>query len=258
MSFAPGAAGAARLQFQIVRADRAYLNEIVANPFFAIIFLGVVRAARRDDLTAFALVAPVLITLWGMALEISGEVVASDRWNGVLEQVVAAPTRLATIVFSRVLTVSTLGLAGVIETWLVARVLFGVDVTVHHPPEMVAALAATILAMTGTGLGMAALFVMMRSVRTFQNTLNYPVFLLAGVLVPISFLPGWVHPFSRLIFLSWSADLLRDALRPGPMTDFGLRLGMVLLLGALGAVVGRWALGAVLNRVRVLGTLGYE
>lgn len=50
------------------------------------------RAACRDDLTTFAIVAPVLITLWGMALEISGDVVASDRSLGVVEQVVAAPT----------------------------------------------------------------------------------------------------------------------------------------------------------------------
>ena len=251
-------AGAVRLQFQIVRADRGYLNEIVANPFFAIIFLGVIRAARRDDLTAFALVAPVLITLWGMALEISGEVVAADRWNGVLEEVVATPTPLPALVLARVLTVSLLGLVGVVETWLVARLLFGIDVTVHHPGVLVAALLATILAMTGTGLIMAAMFVLMRSVRTFQNTLNYPIYLLAGVLAPVSYLPEWLRPFSRVIFLSWSADLLRDSLRPGPVTDFLPRLAMVLFLGAVGAALGRWVCGVVLQRVRVTGTLGFD
>lgn len=253
-----GFSGAVRLQFQIVRADRAYLNEIVANPFFAVIFLGVVRAARRDDLTAFALVAPVLITFWGMALEISGEVVAADRWNGILEEVVATPTPMALVAFARVLTVSLLGLVGVLETWLVARLAFGVHVTVHHPAVLVISMLATIVAMTGTSLVMAALFVLTRSVRTLQNTANYPIYLLAGVLVPISYLPAWVRPFSRVIFLSWSADLLRDALRPGGVSDFLPRLGMVLLLGAAGAAFGRWVLGVVLRRVKVLGTLSFQ
>lgn len=250
--------GAIRLQFQIVTADRSYLNEIVANPFFAVIFLGVVKAANRDDLTTFALVAPVLMTLWGMALEISGDVVDYDRSAGLLEGVVATPTPLPLVVFGRVLTVSALSLVAVAETWLVARVGFGVTVTVEHPLLLVATLAATCLAMTGTALVMAGAFVLARSARTYQNTLNYPIYLLSGVLVPISFLPEWVRPFSRCLFLSWSADLLRGALRPGPVDGALPGLAMVVLLGAAGFAVGTVLLSRVLERVRHVGTLGFH
>lgn len=250
-----GLIGAARLQLQLVASDRGYLNEIIANPFFAIIFLGVVRAARRDDLTGFAVVAPVLITQWAMALEISGNVVDSDRAEGVLEGVVAAPTPFSTVVLGRVAAVSALSLVAVFETWFVARVGFGVHIEVHHPAVLAATLVATGLAMTGTALGMAAVFVLARTARTFQNTLNYPFYLLGGVLVPISFLPAWVRPVSRAIFLSWSADLLRAALRPAPVEDVVPRLGMILLLGACGLAAGRVVLAVVLRRVRVLGTL---
>ncbi len=40
-------------------------------------------------------------------------------------------------------------------------------------------------------------------------------------------LPHWIRPLSSVVFLSWSADLLRAALRPTPMHDFAFRLGMV-------------------------------
>ena len=250
--------GAVRLQFQIVAADRSYLNEIVANPFFAVIFLGVVKAANRDDLTTFALVAPILITLWGMALEISGDVVDYDRGAGILEQVVAAPTPLPLVVFGRVLTVSALSLVAVAETWLVARLGFGVTVSVEHPLLLVATLGVTCAAMTGTALVMAGAFVLARSARTYQNTLNYPIYLLSGLLVPISFLPGWLRPVSRCLFLSWSADLLRAALRPGPVVGAAAGLVMIALLGAAGALAGVALLGRVLERVRRLGTLGYQ
>lgn len=249
--------GAARLQLRIVTADRSYLNEILANPFFAVIFLGVVRAAGRKDLTTFALVAPVLMTMWGMALEISGDVVDYDRSAGILEEVVATPTPLAVVVFGRVLTVSTLSLVAVLETWLVARLLFGVEVTVGHPLLLVATLVVTSLAMTGTALVMAGAFVLARSARTYQNTLNYPIYLLAGVLVPVSFLPGWVQPFSRCLFLSWSADLLRASLQPGPTDGALAALAMVALLGTAGFGVGALLLRGVLLRVRRLGTLGF-
>lgn len=248
---------AMRLQFQVVTADRSYLNEIVANPFFAIIFLGVVKAAGRDDLTSFALVAPVLITMWGMALEISGDVVDYDRSAGILEEIVATPTTLAVVVFGRVLTVSMLSLVAVVETWLVARVAFGVEVAVGHPLLLVVTLIVTSLAMTGTALVMAGAFVLARSARTYQNTLNYPIYLLAGVLVPISFLPAWLRPLSRCLFLSWSADLLRHTLRPGPVEGAPAALAMIALLGLAGFAAGTVLLRLVLQRVRRLGTVGF-
>lgn len=253
-----GLGGALRLQFQIVTSDRSYLNEIVANPFFAVMFLGVVRAANRSDLTAFALVAPVLITMWGMALDISGDVVDYDRGAGILEQVVASPTNLGIVIFGRVLTVSALSMVAVVETWLVARVGFGVDVTVEHPLLLVATLIATCIAVTGTALIMAGAFVLARSARTYQNTLNYPIYLLSGVLVPLSFLPAWIRPFGRGLFLSWSADLLRGTLQAGPVEGVAAGLCMILLLGGLGFAAGYLLLDRVLRRVRILGTLGFQ
>jgi ABC-2 type transport system permease protein len=253
-----GLRGAARLQFRIVAADRGYLNEILANPFFAIIFLGIVRASGRRDLTAYAVVAPVLMTLWGMALEISGDIVDSDRGAGVLEGVVATPVGFPTVVSGRVLAVTLLSAVGVVETWLVARFGFGVDIHVHHPGALVATLVATGLATAGTAIILAGMFVLARTARTFQNTMNYPVFLLAGVIVPISYLPEWLRPLGRLLFLSWSADLLRASLSPEPVTDLLPRLGVILLLGAVGTVLGRALLHAILRRVRVLGTLAFE
>ena len=253
-----GVIGAARMQLQLVARDRSYLNEVIANPFFAIIFLGIVRAAGRRDLTAFAVVAPVLITLWGMALEIAGDIVDSDRSAGILEGVVATPVGFPTVVSGRVLAVTLLGGIGVVETWLVATFGFGADIVVHHPAALVATLVVTGLAATGTSIIMAGVFVLARTAKTFQNSMHFPVYLLAGVIVPLTYLPAWLRPVGRLLFLSWSADLLRESLAPAPVADLVPRLGIILGLGALGLLVGRAVLDVVLTRVRLLGRLGFE
>lgn len=253
-----GITGAARMQLQLVARDRSYLNEVIANPFFAIIFLGIVRAAHRDDLTGFAMVAPVLITLWNMAIEISGGIVDSDRWLGTLEGVVASPVGYPSVILGRVLAVSFLGLFGVVETAVVARVGFDASVSVHHPDVLVGGLVVTALAMTGTATLLAAVFVLTRTASTFKNTMNYPFYLLGGVLVPLSLLPSWIRPAGRLIFLSWSADLLRDSLRAGPVDSVALRYAIVLGLGVAGLAAGRVVLGVVLDRVRDQGTLSHE
>jgi len=253
-----GIVGAARMQLQLITRDRSYLNEIIANPFFAIIFLGIVKAANRDDLTGFAIVAPVLITLWNMALEISGSVVDSDRWHGTMEGVVASPVGYPSVILGRVLAVSFLGLFGVVETGIVARVGFGASVTVHHPEVLFGGLVVTALAMTGTATLFASLFVLTRTALTFSNTMNYPFYLLGGVLVPLSFLPGWIQPAGRLVFLSWSADLLRDSVAAAPVDDVAMRCAVVLGLGLVGLVAGRVVLKSVLDRVRSRGTLAFS
>lgn len=247
----------ARLQFRILLSDRAYLNEIIANPFFALIFLAMIRHAGRQDLTSYALVAPVLITLWALSLDISGDIISSDRELGVVEEAVAAPSSFAGLVLGRILTVSLVASIAIVETGLVAVLLFSVDIDVHHPLVLGTALLATCIAMSGTALVMAAVFVMARSARTFQGTLNYPIYLVGGFLVPVSFLPEWLQPLSRLLFTSWSADLMRDAFRPEPVEHVIVRLMIVLLLGGIGLAVGRFALARVLRRVRASGSLAH-
>jgi ABC-2 type transport system permease protein len=246
------------LQLRIVLSDSGYARSLLATPFFAVIFLGIMRAAGRRDLTAYAVVAPVLMTLWGMALEISGDIVDSDRSAGILEGVVATPVGFPTVVTGRVLTVTLLSTVAVAETWLVARLGFRADISIHHPGVLLTALVATALATAGTAVILAGLFVLARTARTFQNSMNFPVYLLAGVIVPVSFLPVWIRPFSRMLFLTWGADLLRDSLAPAPVTDALQRVGVILALGAVGLGLGRLMLHVVLRRVRVLGTLGFE
>ena len=84
-----------RLQLQIVRNDPDYVMPLVTVPMFTITFLAIVRHAGREDLTEYALMAPVLIALWALSLLDSGEIVDGDRWSGVLETVVAAPGSFA-------------------------------------------------------------------------------------------------------------------------------------------------------------------
>jgi ABC-2 type transport system permease protein len=98
--------------------------------------------------------------------------------------------------------------------------------------------------------------VLARNAVTFSNSASYPFYVLGGILVPVSFLPHWIRPVSAVVFLSWSADLMRAALQAAPMHEFGFRLAMVAVLGAAGLLVGLYAMRVILTRVRGTGELG--
>lgn len=250
-----GFAAAYRLQLRMIFADFEYLMPLVTVPMFTIIFLAILEHSGRVDLSAYALIAPVLIALWALSIYTSGEIIDDDRWAGVLEAVVAAPANFGFIVLARVLAVTTVAMLAIPEVLFVGRVLFGVDVAVHHPMALIATFAATAFAMSATAVAMAALFVLTRNVRTIQNAITYPFYVVGGILVPVAFLPDWLEPVTRVVFLSWSADLLRDALEAAPVDDLPLRLGAVLALACVGFAGGLAALRSVLRRVRVTGTM---
>src|SRR5581483_1280740 len=141
--------------------------------------------------------------------------------NGTIELLVAAPASFAAVIFGRITTTTLAGVVSFGETWVIAR-LFGTTVTI----------VVTLAAMAGTAVAMASLFVLARNAVTFSNSASFPFYVLGGILVPVSLLPAWIRPVSSIVFLSWSADLLRAGLRPAPIHHFAFRLGMVGLLGA--------------------------
>jgi ABC-2 type transport system permease protein len=251
-----GIRAGARLQLALYRRQPDALIPLVNGPLFAIIFLMVVRHGGRPDLSGYAVVAPVFIALWWFALFHGGLVVQNDRWSNTLELHVAAPTSFAAVVFGRILTVTTVGLVSFVEVWLVARFLLRTEVAVHHPVLLTATLVVTAFAMAATALFMAGLFVLARSAVTFANSASFPFYVLGGILVPVTFLPGWIQPVSKLVFLSWSADLLRASLAPGPVPDAAFRIGMVALLGVAGFALSAVLLRRILGRVRASGELG--
>jgi ABC-2 type transport system permease protein len=244
-----------RLELRVVRANPDALIPLVTAPLFAIIFLAIVRQSGRGDLEPDALMAPVLMSLWWIALVQAGSMITSDRWQAVLEPLVASPTSLASVLVGRVTFLMCVGLLSFFEVWLAGWLVFGVSIPFEHPAELALTLVVTAFAMAGTAVAFAALFVMTRNAYTFINSASFPFYVLGGVLVPVAYLPNWIEPVSSVLFLSWSADLLRAALKEPPVDDFWLRLGIVLLLGAITFAIGRAVLFYVLRRMRAKGEL---
>jgi ABC-2 type transport system permease protein len=244
-------------EMRLLRRSFDEMPVLVIAPLMTLIFLAITRHAGRDDLASYAVLAPALIALWGVALLVSGEIIERERHNGTLEALIAAPISFATMITGRIAAVTTLSLIGFVQSWLAAWLVFGEFVTIWHPVGFTAALVVTSLAMAGTATIMSAVFVLARSARAFQNSLNYPFYVLGGVMVPVSLLPDWVEPISRVVFLSWSSDLLRDTLSPGPVDDLGTRLGVILGLGVAGYLLGMFLLRRAVNRLRRTGSLGY-
>jgi len=228
---------------------------LIGAPFSTLILMSMVLYSGRTDLAAYAVVAPTLMTLWSAALMFAGEMISEDRENGRLELLVASPVSLVLLVFGRLCGAMLVSLPAFLLAMGVAGLVFDFWVTVHHPVVFILTALVTAVSTAATATALSALFIAAPGARIVQNTLSMPMFVLAGVMVPVSLFPGWLEGVSRLIYLSWGADLFRDALSPGPVESTAFRLFITLALGGLALALGSFTLVRFVRRARVDGGL---
>lgn len=249
------ALAAGKLQARLIGRDIEAIFPLFTMPPSTIAALAIFVNSGREDLAGYALCASFLLTIGQIALFNSSEIVSRDRSHQILELFVASPASYAAVLGTRTMVLTSLGLIGFLEGWLIARFMFGITIVVHHPGVLAAALIATAFASGATAMLTSAIFSVAKNTRTLQLTVNGPLYLLGGVLAPASLLPIWLQPLSPLIFLYWAANLVRDALAPAPVEHlagrFAALCGLGLITGAAGAVV----MERMLTRLRRTGEL---
>ncbi|MEU8801683.1 ABC transporter permease [Spirillospora sp. NPDC048819] len=247
---------AALLQVALTRRDPEHALILLIAPMQTTTMLALTVTEHRTDAVANAVLAPGLIGLWVAALDYAGRIVPEDRWAGRFSPMVAAPVPLGPVVAGRVAMVVLVGAAAFAESWLVAALGFGRVLTVADPALFVLAVAVTCLATVGTATLLSAVLTVSRARDVLQNSLGYPFYILGGILVPVAVLPGWLHPFSHVVFLSWSAELLRDAVH-GNAHGWPRSVAAILGLGAAAMAAGLWLTGRYVDQARRNGTVGF-
>ncbi|MEU9019675.1 ABC transporter permease [Actinomadura sp. NPDC048394] len=248
---------AARLQVALSRRSPEHALVLLIAPMQTTTMLALTLAAHREDVVANAVLAPGLIGLWVASLDYAGRIVTEDRWAGRFPALIAAPVMFGLVVMGRVATVVLVGTAAFAESWLVAAVGFGRRLTVAAPGTFAIAVAATCLATVGTATLLSAVFVVSRARDVLQNSLGYPFYILGGILVPVAALPDWLHPFSRVVFLSWSADLLRGAVH-GDTRGWPRAVLAIVALSAAAMAAGLWLTQRYVDRTRREGTVEFS
>jgi ABC-2 type transport system permease protein len=245
-----------RLQSRLFRRNPGHLLSFLTIPFFSAIFVSGVEEAGRTSLLGYAVLGPAMIGLWAVSLDLGGAIINLERMQQTFELQIIAPASFNRVLLGRVMTITAVGMLTIVESILVARLAFGVDLHVAQPVPMALTLAATAVAMAGTSTAMAAVFVASRDAVFYGNALGYPFYILGGVVVPVTLLPLWVRPLSWLTYLYWSSGLLRASLNPAPIRQLGWRLLAVLGVGLISYAVGLYVTGRVVNVLRRQGTVG--
>ena len=248
--------GAVRAQFSMSRRNVYDLVPIVMQPAYTLVLMAVFVYAGREDLSAYAMVATMLMGVAATAIFIASDLMTREQDFQTFELTIASPAPFPAIILSRMLVITSISLIGIAESWLIIRFVFGVSLAIHHPWVFAATMLLTAFAAAGTALIPAALFSFARSARTYQNSITYPVYIFSGILVPLTVFPDWLAPVSRVIFLYWSGELLRDSMQTATPEGVIAKLGAIAILGVGAALVGGALIARMIHYLKREGRLG--
>ena len=211
------------------------LISVLQPIIFASIAFFMHEAGAREGSLLYVALGSGLMGMWSATLFGSGGAIQWQRWQGTLELLVGAPPRFIVSMLPLTLATASIGLYSVVATLLWGRLLFDVPLHLEHPVLFAVALPATTVALGLLGLVLASTFVLYRHASAFSNLLEYPVWLVSGLLVPVALLPGWVEPVSWVLAPTWGVRAVREsALGGDPLTA----IGMCLLLSAIYLAIG--------------------
>jgi ABC-2 type transport system permease protein len=217
------------------------LTSAIQPVIFASIAFFMFEAGAREGTLLYVSLGAGLMGIWSATLFASGGAIQWQRWQGTLELSIASPAPFLLVLVPMTLASATIGLYSLTGTLLWGRLLFGVPFELDQPLVFLLAIPATVLGLGLLGLVMASTFILWRNANALSNLLEYPIWLVTGLLVPISLLPGWVTPLSWVLAPTWGVRAIRDAALGGghPLAAVGMCLGLAALYLAVGAITVR-------------------
>lgn len=152
--------------------------------------------------------------MWASSLFSSSSSVAFDRINGTFEPMLGSGTRIVYVLAGRSLWSTLIGLLNAFIVFIIAELMFGAGLSLTRPFLFFLMVLMTMLSLATVGLLISSIFVLTRKGGTISTILEYPLYVFSGALVPISILPGWMHPISYALGPSWGVDAMKYAALP--------------------------------------------
>ncbi|MCK2212410.1 ABC transporter permease [Actinomadura sp. ATCC 31491] len=236
---------------QMSRAPLLIIFNVLTPIIYATIAMYLYGPGQPDKLLQ-ASVGAGLMGVWSSVLFGAGGAIQNKRWSGMLEPIITAPTPFSAVLLSISLATSVVGMYAMVATVFWGAVFFAIPLAFPSLPVFLAATAVCVLSMGMMGLLLASTFVFMRNANALANTLDHPIWLLSGMLVPITTLPSWLQPVTWALPTTWGAAAVHGSVRG---TAVGGEIAGTLVIGLAYVLLSLLALRRVEMLARERATL---
>jgi ABC-2 type transport system permease protein len=211
---------------------------VIAAPLIFATFAHFLFAGASHTTMLEAALASGVMGVWSSATASGAGALQAQRRLGVLELLVASPMPFWSIFLPISLAIAGIGIYSIASGLLYVRLIFGIPIVVADWWAFCVAIPVVILSIGALGFLFASAFVRFRSAFMIGNLFEWPIWLVAGLLIPTSVLPEWLRPVSWLVAPTWGMNALRAAVEGHgtAWTDIGVCAGTGVVYIVLGAV----------------------
>jgi ABC-2 type transport system permease protein len=212
--------------------------------------------AYGGDYFSFVLIGLAFTGYMGLSMSSFADSIREGQVMGTLEIMLLSPTRLSSILFSSSLWSYLLTTLRVVVYLALGVLVFGASLNQANLATALIVLILSITSFSSIGILSAAFVLLIKKGDPVAWLLGSVSSLLAGVYYPISVLPDWLEPLSRILPLTYALDAMRLAMLKGYSLyevrfDILVLLGFTLVLTPLAFLVFRKAL----KRAKMEGSL---
>jgi len=231
---------------------------ILVQPIiYGLITYEMFKNSGQQNFMAYAVLGTGILTIWSSICFSSAGDIERERFMGTLEIIFSVPVKFELIIFGKVIGNTVLGISSMLITFIFLTVAFGVHITIQQPIIFFATLLLALVSFAGIAMLLATAFTLSRGARILMNVLEYPVFILCGVLFPIEILPVWTRPLSYILSPTWAVKLLKmSVLGIDNYTEFTGYLIILALITVVYYLLALFLFRIVDKQTRIKATLG--
>jgi ABC-2 type transport system permease protein len=187
-------------------------------------------AAYGGDYFSFVLIGLAFMGYTGLSMSNFAGSIREGQMMGTLEIMLLSPTRLSSILLSSSLWGYLLTTVNVVIYLIVGVLVFGVSLSQANFVTALIVLILSIASFSSIGILSAAFVLLIKKGDPVTWLFGSVSSLLAGVYYPVSVLPNWLEPLSRILPLTYALDAMRLAMLKG-YSLFQVRFDILVLLG---------------------------
>lgn len=229
---------------------------LVQPLIFGTILYLMFKNSSNDDLVAYVIFGTGLITIWGTIVFSSASDIERERRIGTLEYISCAPVKFIVIMSGKILGNIILGLISMVYSTLFIVLVFKIQFHIEHPLYFIFSMLLTITSFMAISLMLSALLTISRQSRVFMNALDYPIYIICGLVFPIEILPKFIRYISYILSPTWANEILKmTTLGITNYNDFYNKFGILTFITVVYFILSFTFFKLIDKKTRFDGTL---
>lgn len=244
-----------KVQIKLSLGRPMFRFSLIAKPILYCLLLYFIYKGSSRNMTV-VLLGSMTITLWSCLCFSSLGDIQRERDMGTFDKVYVTPIPFNLIILIKTLANTLIGASSIIIIIIIATLFLNVSVTIANIEAFSLAFIALILSFLSLSLLFSSFFSLSRDNMIWVGMMDYPLYILCGMVVPVSFLPNWIQPISFLLPSTQAIKLMNMAIVHANLNSAYLQYLMLNVLHSFIFVLLSWFVIRKLDKLMRVNNTG--